>query len=155
LAQSVVLIPSRYARRIGTALLHQTLCEMAPAELPVTSDLVLEIQAEKPFVASRSSAQFVRSAQDFLDLLIWGSEHGTELYLLMDTNFTPEFYDLSTGLAGEILQKVSNYRVRLAIFGSFQMVVSRRFREFMTESNKGSSVCFLSQKAKALTWLLS
>jgi len=66
-----------------------------------------------------------------------------------------EFYDLTTGLAGEILQKVSNYHVRLAIFGSFEMVLGRRFRELMAESNTGSQVYFVRQKNEALTWLLS
>ena len=117
--------------------------------------LILENQANKPYAASCSSEQFIRSVQDFLDLLTWGTEHGTDLYLLRDTNFTPEFFDLSTGLAGEILQKVSNYRQRLAIVGSFEMVTSKRFQEFMTESNKGTTVCFLRQQEKALRWLLS
>ena len=121
----------------------------------MTSHLVMEMQADKPYVTCCSTAEFVRTPREFLDLLAWGGENGTDLYLLMDTNFTPEFYDLSTGLAGEILQKVSNYRVRLAIFGSFEMVVGKRFQEFMTESNKGFSVCFLREKAKALAWLLS
>ena len=73
----------------------------------------------------------------------------------MDMNFIPAFYDLSTGLAGEILQKVSNYRVRLAISGSFKMITSKRFREFINESNKGSSVGFFLEKGKAQAWLLS
>jgi hypothetical protein len=121
----------------------------------MTSHLVLDTGADKQYVASSSATQFVRSPQDFLDILAWGGEQRTDLYLLMDLNFTPEFYDLSTGLAGEILQKLSNYRVRLAVFGSFEMVTSKRFREFMTESNRGSTVCFLPEKAGALAWLLS
>ncbi len=121
----------------------------------MTQHLVLETSANKPYAACRSPEQFIRSTRDFLDLLTWGTENGTDLYLLMDTNFTPQFYDLSTGLAGEILQKVSNYHQRLAIIGSFEMVTSKRFREFMMESNKGSSVCFMREKAKALAWLLS
>ncbi len=117
--------------------------------------LILETDGTTPYVASRSSEEFIRSTRDFLDLLTWGTENNTDRYLLSDTNFTPAFYDLSTGLAGDILQKVSNYRVRLAVHGSFVIVKSARFREFITESNKGSSVYFLRDKDKALTWLLS
>jgi len=115
----------------------------------------LKTQANTLYVASNSSEQWIRSTQDFLDLIAWGGEHGTNIFLLMDTNFLPDFYDLSTGVAGEILQKASNYWVRLAIFGSFEMVVSKKFQEFMLESNRGTAVRFLRQKEEALEWLLS
>ena len=117
--------------------------------------LILQKNADRLYGEFHSSAQIINSVRDFLDLLTWGTEHGTEVYLLRDTNFAPEFYDLSTGLAGEILQKVSNYRQRLAIFGSFGMVSSARFREFMVESNKGTTVGFFREKTEAVQWLLS
>jgi hypothetical protein len=134
-----------------------SLCEAesAPAEDITTQNFILQIQADKHYGASCSSKELIRSERDFIDLLTWGTENETDLFLLMDTNFTPAFYDLSSGLAGTILQKVSNYRVRLAIVGSFEMIASKRFREFMHESNKGSSVRFFQEKARAIDWLLS
>ena len=89
-----------------------------------------------------------------LDVLSWGSERGTDLYLFEEFNFSPEFYDLSTGLAGEILQKCANYRVKLAIVGSFDGLTSRRFRELMSESNRGSQVRFVTQRTEAADWLV-
>lgn len=118
-------------------------------------NMLLNVHADKSFGASPSSGEFIRSERDFIDLLSWGTDNKTDHYLLMETNFVPAFYDLSTGLAGAILQKVSNYRVRLAIVGSFASVTSERFREFMQESNKGSSVRFFEEKAEAQTWLLT
>ena len=88
-------------------------------------------------------------------MLAWGGERETNLLVLADSNFSEEFYRLRTGLAGEILQKVSNYRVRLAIVGSFEMVTGSKFREFMTESNRGSQVCFAKTLEEATRWLLS
>jgi hypothetical protein len=116
---------------------------------------VIELQtiSDKLFVSSSSSIQFIRTAQDFLELLAWGSEHATNLFMLEDLNFVPEFYDLKTGLAGELLQKLSNYGARLAIVGSFDMVSSIRFRELIAESNKGSQVHFARGKEEAITWL--
>jgi len=113
----------------------------------------LQSQSDKPFVASCSSDQFIRTAQDFLELLAWGSEHETNLFMLDDFNFVPEFYDLKTGLAGELLQKLSNYCARLAIVGTFDMVTNDRFRELMAESNKGSHVHFVRSRDKAISWL--
>jgi hypothetical protein len=134
---------------------HHMLREIPPQEVPMIHNMVLEIDANKRYGATLTEDEFIRSPRDFIDLLAWGTENGTDLYLMRDTNFSETFYDLSTGLAGEILQKVSNYRVRLAIVGTFEMVGSKRFREFISESNKGSSVCFLQERAKALVWLLS
>jgi hypothetical protein len=113
-----------------------------------------EVRAGKPYVTSRSSGRFISTPQDFLDLLAWGSENETNLFLLEDTNLAHDFYDLTTGLAGEILQKISNYSSRLAIVGSFDMVVSRRFRELMVESNKGSQVHFALSRDEAMSWLM-
>ncbi len=121
----------------------------------MTDKMILQLHANKSYGASTSSEVLIRSERDFIELLTWGTNNQTDLYLLMDTNFIPTFYDLSTGLAGDILQKVSNYRVRLAIFGSFEMITSKRFREFINESNKGSSVRFFQEETKAQAWLLS
>ena len=74
--------------------------------------------------------------------------------MLDDFNFGPEFYDLKTGLAGELLQKLSNYSARLAIVGTFDMVASNRFRELMAEANKGSQIHFSRSRDDALSWLM-
>ena len=113
------------------------------------------IETDKPYVTSISTEELIRTPRDFLDLLAWGGEHATNLVLLKDTNFSPSFYNLTSGLAGEILQKVSNYHIRLAIYGSFEMVTGTRFRELMNESNKGRHVCFHKDKEQALSWLQS
>ncbi|KAA6304392.1 hypothetical protein EZS27_043961, partial [termite gut metagenome] len=44
---------------------------------------------------------------------------GFDKIVVQEKNITPEFFDLKSGMAGEILQKFSTYRVRLAIVGDF------------------------------------
>ncbi len=90
-----------------------------------------------------------------LDLMAFAGEHGTNLLLLHEENLVPAFYDLSTGLAGEIAQKLWNYRTRLAVVGTFASVRSERFREFMYETNKGDQLRFLKSKEDAVRWLTS
>ena len=121
----------------------------------MTGKLDLETMHAIPYVVSRSPDCFIRTTQDMLDILSWGAERGTNLYLFEEFNFSPEFYDLSTGLAGEILQKCSNYRLKLVIVGSFTGITSLRFREFMTESNRGSQVRFVAQWSEATDWCVS
>jgi len=108
----------------------------------------------KAYLESNSSRPFIKTTQDFLDLGELAYTAGTNLYMLKDVNFAPEFYDLGSGLAGEILQKCSNYHIRLAIVGQFAMVTSKKFRELMLESNRGMQVRFTGDRTDALAWLM-
>jgi len=56
----------------------------------------------------------------------------------------PDFFDLKTGFAGEILQKFSNYKVKLAIIGDFSSFTSKSLRDFILESNKHGHINFVS-----------
>lgn len=48
-----------------------------------------------------------------------------------------EFFILSSGLAGEVLQKLINYGGRIALYGDFSHYTSKPLLDFMYESNKG------------------
>lgn len=65
-----------------------------------------------------------------------------------------EFFDLSTGLAGEMLQKVSNYRVKLAVVGDFCNVQSKSLLAFIRECNRGRHVFFVENKTQAIKKLV-
>lgn len=61
----------------------------------------------------------------------------------------PEFFTLSSGLAGEILQKVVNYRLHIAVLGDIaaHLAASNALRDFVWESNRGEQVWFLNDEA--------
>lgn len=65
-----------------------------------------------------------------------------EIVALEQKHITHDFFDLRTGLAGEILQKISNYRRRLVILGDFDGVTSESLKAFIRESNRGGQVVF-------------
>ena len=69
------------------------------------------------FLEIRSEEQFINNVQDVLDL--FGELYGQyyDRIILYERNITHDFFDLQTRLAGEILQKFSNYRIRLVIVG--------------------------------------
>lgn len=67
---------------------------------------------------------------------------------------TPDFFILSTGLAGEVLQKFINYGGRIAIYGDFSGYTSKPLHDFMYESNQGKDVFFVSTEAEAVDRLL-
>ena len=68
-------------------------------------------------------------------------------------NITHDFFDLQTKLAGEILQKFSNYRIRLVIVGDWSKYTSRSLEAFIYESNRGKTVNFSSSPTEAVKLL--
>ena len=93
----------------------------------------------------------VSTAQDALDLISAVKfEAGCSAAIIDKSCFSEAFFDLSTGLAGEVLQKFVNYRLRVAIIGDFETVSSSSLRAFIYESNKQGVILFLSSVEKAL-----
>ncbi|MCA0334650.1 MAG: DUF4180 domain-containing protein [Bacteroidetes bacterium] len=70
--------------------------------------------------------------------------------IIYEKNITPDFFDLKNGMAGEILQKFSNYRVRLAIVGDFSKHTSKSVNDFIFESNKGKQINFVGSQSEAI-----
>lgn len=64
-----------------------------------------------------------------------------------------DFFILSTGIAGEILQKFINYHIRIAIFGDYSRYTSKPLKDFIYESNHGKNFFFVSTKEEAINAL--
>jgi len=73
--------------------------------------------------------------------------------LLHAANLPPAFFDLSSGLAGAILQKLRNYRIRLAVIQSPAVPLSSRFQEAAVEERKRGSFWMFEDRASAREWL--
>jgi hypothetical protein len=81
------------------------------------------------------------------------SERG-KAALLYAPNMPPGFFDLSTGVAGEILQKLRNYKLRLALVcppGSVEW--SSRFGEMVADEQQGHEFGVFESRTAALPWL--
>ncbi len=92
----------------------------------------------------------IRNAGSFLDLL-FSTESDT--IALSRENFDPSFYDLKTGLAGDILQKLSLYKKRLIILGDFEQVTSRSLHDLIVECNRTGQAIFTGELEKAISLL--
>ena len=105
-------------------------------------------------IAEVSSEQIIiNSAEDGLDLLGNLYYQGFDKIIIYEKNITPNFFDLKTGIAGEILQKFSNYRVPLAIIGNFEKYESKSIKDFIFESNKSKHINFVGTLSDALNKL--
>ncbi|MEI6101878.1 MAG: DUF4180 domain-containing protein [Eubacteriales bacterium] len=90
----------------------------------------------------------VQSALDFMMQISY--ETGCDSAVVLKECVPEEFFDLKTRLAGEILQKFTNYRFRLAIVGDFDNIQSKSLRDFILESNLGKRYLFVSSEQEAL-----
>lgn len=95
----------------------------------------------------------IQQTDDALDLMGNVYYQGFDRMIVHQRNITPEFFDLKNKMAGDILQKFSNYRIRLAIVGDFSTFTSKSLRDFIYESNKGKQVCFVASTSEALAAL--
>ena len=90
-------------------------------------------------------------AQSALELIMAAKyEAGTCLLAVDKAVIAEDFFILSKGLAGEVLQKFINYRAKIAIFGDFSKYTSKPLKDFIYESNKGKDVFFVSTKQEAV-----
>ena len=93
----------------------------------------------------------IRTAQDALDLMAAISySHDCSKVIIDKACISEDFFDLRTGLAGEILQKFTNYGFALAIVGDFSGYGSRGLRDFIYQSNQGRQVFFVPDIQTAL-----
>ena len=82
-------------------------------------------------------------------------EHGSYALLLDRAALPASFFDLSTGVAGELVQKLVNYGVRMAAVVPDLSAHSPRFQEFAREANAGRQFRFFATREGAVAWLTS
>jgi hypothetical protein len=107
-------------------------------------DLVMERRGVPVLVCDTDGAP-VATVQDALDLIGGAFQHA-DVVAVPAGRLDERFFSLSTGLAGEIMQKFVNYRLRLAIVGDISRHVdaSTALRDLVYESNRGQQVWFVA-----------
>lgn len=100
---------------------------------------------DKKLAEFLSTGIIIKNVQDALDLM---ANSPTNYIVLYEQNFEKDFFDLSTRIAGEILQKFTNYHVKLAIIGDFSKYKSKSLKDFIYESNKNKEYLFVDSIEK-------
>ena len=102
-------------------------------------------------IAELTDKNFViNEVQDALDLMADVVYNGFSRMIIYEYNLNKNFFDLKTKLAGEILQKFSNYHFKLAIVGDFSKYESKSLQDFIRESNRGKLIFFAEDLQSAL-----
>jgi hypothetical protein len=94
----------------------------------------------------------IRNERDIQELISFCVEHDSQNVLIYKANFSPEFFDLKTTLAGTLLQKFANYHLRGVGLISLEQITDERFKELIFECNRGHLFQFYEDKAAAEKW---
>jgi len=104
-------------------------------------DIALAVTDERVIADTASALDFLMSAK---------CETGCEKLALKKECVMDAFFILSTGMAGEILQKFINYHTKLAIVGDYSHYTSKPLHDFIYESNKGNDFFFVETVEEAV-----
>lgn len=99
----------------------------------------------------KSEGLILSDVQSALDLIgEVGFRIKSNKAVVFKENIAREFFILSTGTLGEILQKFVTYGVALAIVGDFSEYTSKPLKDFIYESNNGKHVFFAADEQSAI-----
>ncbi len=104
---------------------------------------ITEISGQVIFMCAEVG-QVLQSPRDATDIVGGCYGYDVRWVVIPTSRLADSFFDLSTRIAGEFLQKLINYQLRVAIVGDISMHEnsSSALRDFVRESNRGESVWF-------------
>ena len=115
---------------------------------------VIELENKVKVVRIDDESIMISDEQSFLDVFMTISyETGENRFIISKDNLTEDFFNLSNKIAGNILQKAINYKMKLAIIGDFSNYNSTALKDFIYECNGGNDIFFVENELKALSLL--
>lgn len=105
---------------------------------------LIETRAGVRVLTCDPAGAHISTVQDALDL-IGATYPDAEVVAVPVSRLDERFFSLSSGVAGEIMQKFINYRLRLAVVGdiSQHLSASSALRALVHESNQAGHVWFV------------
>jgi hypothetical protein len=117
-------------------------------------ELTLVDEGGVKVVEGRPNEKLMSSVQDVDRAIEACFSSGAESALLYAVNLTPAFFDLSSGEAGAILQKLRNYRIRLAVVcHPGEVLFSSRFGEMVADERRHAHFGLFETRQAAVDWL--
>jgi hypothetical protein len=106
-----------------------------------------DIHGIRVFQASTHGPE-LRTAGDAVNLISAAAEESATWILIPIERLGNDFFELKTRIAGELMQKFSMYRKRVAILGdvSHRMADSKSLSALVAESNRGRDFWFVGSR---------
>jgi hypothetical protein len=113
---------------------------------------IAKVEASGGNIAVVSGGEvLIGDVQSALDLMATVKYEAGCDHIVIDKSLLSEsFFDLKTRLAGDILQKFTNYRVKVAFVGDFSVYPNQSFQDFIYECNSGNDFFFLPTEQQAI-----
>jgi len=92
----------------------------------------------------------IHNLDDSLQIMVDCGAQEAYKAIIYQENITADFFELKTKLAGEILQKYTQYSFDIAIVGDFSIYNSKSLTDFTYESNKSKRVNFVATRQEAI-----
>lgn len=93
----------------------------------------------------------IRGMDDVLDVI--SAAYDADALILTAHDVDPAFFDLRTGLAGELFQKATQYGLRLALVLPDAELHGTRWTELAFEHRRNDAVRIVRSRAEADAWL--
>ena len=103
---------------------------------------IAHITAQEPVITNTQSALDLAMSVKY--------ETGASRIAISKDLVCGEFFILSSGMAGEILQKYINYHVKMAVYGDYSRYTSKPLHDFIYESNQGKDFFFVDTQKEAV-----
>lgn len=114
----------------------------------------MEIKIIKDIAIIKSDEIIIKDIQTAIDFIMTiNYETGCNRIALNKEAIVEDFFILSKGLAGEILQKFINYKIKFAIYGDYSKYTSKPLKDFIYESNNGKDIFFVKNEDEAIKML--
>ena len=107
------------------------------------ADTPHEIHGVRVLECAKDGAR-LHTDRDALPIIEKAWEHRARLIAIPIERLDDDFFQLKTGVAGAIIQKLVQYRFHIAIVGDISRYVdeSTALRDFVREANRGDQIWF-------------
>ncbi|OGF49253.1 MAG: hypothetical protein A2231_06335 [Candidatus Firestonebacteria bacterium RIFOXYA2_FULL_40_8] len=115
---------------------------------------IIERQGNR-YLYLTTSGSLIQREQDALDIISFCAEHDTNTVVLDGNILSDDFVKLKTGLAGTVLQKLVNYKIKVAISLKGGQNFPVRFQEMISKNGFGNTFRVFTNLKDAVNWLLA
>ena len=114
----------------------------------------MNTKIEKDIAIINSDEMIIKDVQSAIEFIMTIKyETNCSKIALNKTAIIDDFFILSSGIAGEILEKFITYKTKFAIYGDFSKYTSKPLKDFIYESNNGKDIFFVKNEDEAINKL--
>lgn len=133
---------------------RRMLLEREGMEEKIKMDYRIRESERGKYIELMSAAEPLRTENDALDLIALGWEHETQAVLIHGEALSEDFFKLRTKSAGDMIQKFTNYGMKVAAIIPRETTQQGRFKEMASETNNGPHFRIYDRIEEAEQWLL-